>query len=44
MKNIRKFSFFGFHFFDGNIFSAGLGGSFGSASDWKPGGRGFDPC
>ena len=23
---------------------AGLGGSVGCASDWRPGGRGFDPC
>ena len=24
--------------------SAGLGGSVGFASDWRPGGRGFNPC
>ena len=24
-------------------FSAGLGGAVGCASDWRPGGRGFDP-
>ena len=24
--------------------SAVLGGSVGCASDWRPGGRGFDPC
>ena len=24
-------------------YCAGLGGSVGCASDWKPGGRGFDP-
>ena len=24
--------------------AAGLGGSVGCASDWRPGGRGFDPC
>ena len=23
---------------------AGLGGSVGCASDWRPGGHGFDPC
>ena len=24
--------------------STGLGGSVGCASDWRPGGRGFNPC
>ena len=27
-----------------NNFVAGLGGSVGCASDWRPGGSGFDPC
>ena len=26
-----------------NVASAGLGGAVGCASDWRPGGRGFDP-
>ena len=25
------------------LFTTGLGGSVGCASDWRPGGRGFDP-
>ena len=25
------------------MYGAGLGGSVGCASDWRPGGRGFDP-
>ena len=32
----QKFTFFLF-------LNAGLGGSVGCASDWRPGGRGFDP-
>ena len=27
-----------------SLTSAGLGGSVGCASDWRPGGRGLDPC
>ena len=29
---------------DHNIARAGLGGAVGCASDWRPGGRGFNPC
>ena len=35
-KNINRYSIF-------NDQSAGLGGSVGCTSDWRPGGRGFDP-
>ena len=33
----------GQHLFSLYICTAGLGGAVGCASDWKPGGRGFDP-